>query len=112
MADNDTPVHVNGAREFQSLVQNEDTVLVDFYADWCGPCKMMEPAVEQVAASVDATVAKVDIDANPRVAAAYGVQSVPTLLVFAGGEAVDRAVGAMDANQLRGFVERNQTPRA
>ncbi|TQR21944.1 hypothetical protein C9J85_19490 [Haloferax sp. wsp5] len=71
----------------------DDVVLVDFYADWCGPCKQLEPAVERIAAGTAATVAKVDIDANQQLAAKYGVRSVPTLLLFVDGEPVERLVG-------------------
>jgi len=58
------PVYVDGRRELQDTVGDSDVVLVDFYADWCGPCKQLEPIVERIAAGADATVAKVDIDAN------------------------------------------------
>jgi len=99
------PVHVDGAEEFQDVVA-DGVVLVDFYADWCGPCKQLEPIVERVAAGTDATVAKVDIDASQGLAAQFGVRSVPTLLLFAGGEQVEQLVGLQQESQLRSLIER------
>jgi len=98
------PVHVNGTGELQETV-SDGVVLVDFYADWCGPCKQLEPVVERVAAGTDATVAKVDIDANQQLAAQYGVRSVPTLLLFADGEPVERLVGMQQEPQLRSLID-------
>lgn len=98
------PVEIEGARQFEQIIGGGEVVLVDFYADWCAPCRMMEPAVEGIAAESDVTVAKVDIDENPRVAAAYGVQSVPTVIVFRGGEPVQKSVGAKSKDQLLQLV--------
>jgi len=100
------PVHVDGVEAFQDVVNGDGVVLVDFYADWCGPCKQLEPIVESVAAGTDATVAKVDIDANQGLATQYGVRSVPTLLLFADGEAVEQLVGLQQEPQLRSLIER------
>jgi len=73
----DEPVHVEGQSQLDELVDTGGVVLADFYADWCGPCQMLEPVVEKLAAETDATVAKVDVDANQRLASAYGVRGVP-----------------------------------
>ncbi|EMA05132.1 thioredoxin [Haloarcula vallismortis] len=100
----DDPVHVHGAQELQNTV-DDGVVLVDFYAEWCGPCKQLEPVVERIAASTAATVAKVDIDANQQAAATYGIRSVPTLLLFADGEPVERLVGMQQEPQLRSLIE-------
>ena len=101
----DEPVPVESQAALQDTVSDSAVVLVDFYADWCGPCKQLEPVVERVAAGTDATVAKVDIDANQQIAAQYGVRSVPTLLLFADGEPVERLVGMQQAAQLRSLIE-------
>ena len=98
------PVHIHGTGELQDTV-DDGVVLVDFYADWCGPCKQLEPVVEHIAAGTAATVAKVDIDANQQLAAKYGVRSVPTLLLFADGEPVERLVGMQQEPQLRSLIE-------
>ena len=99
------PVHVTGTGELQETV-SDGVVLVDFYADWCGPCKQLEPIVERIAAGTEATVAKVDIDANQQLAAQYGVRSVPTLVLFADGEPVEQLVGVQQEPRLRSLVER------
>lgn len=83
--------------EFQSKVlQATEPVLVDFFATWCGPCKMLAPTLDAVAAEVAgrAKVYKVDVDQSPDVAARYGVMSVPTLILFKGGQPVKQMVGA------------------
>ncbi|MDZ7687738.1 MAG: thioredoxin [Halobacteriales archaeon] len=98
------PIETKNPREFQRLVEGNDRVLVDFYADWCAPCRAMEPAVEAVAEEGDVTVAKVNIDENQKVASAYGVRSVPTLVLFVGGEPAKKTVGAKSEAELRGFV--------
>jgi len=100
------PIHVDGQEELDVLVATHDVVLTDFYADWCGPCRMLEPIVRSLAAETDATVAKVDVDANQRLARAYGVRGVPTLVLFAGGEQVEELVGVQGEDQLRSLVER------
>ncbi len=99
------PVHVDGRTDLEGIVADHDVVLVDFYADWCGPCQLLEPVVEQVAAETDGTVAKVDIDADQELAAEYGVRGVPTLLLFADGEPVERLVGMQEEARLRSLVE-------
>ena len=99
------PVPVAGTAELSETVSERSVVLVDFYADWCGPCQMLEPVVESIAAETDATVAKVDVDANQGLAAEYGVRGVPTLLLFADGEPVERLVGMQDESRLRSVIE-------
>ena len=99
------PVHVTGPDHLDELIGDGGVVLVDFYADWCGPCKMIEPIVERVAAETDATVAKVDVDSQGALASRYQVQGIPTLYLFADGEQVERLVGAKDEGTLRSLVE-------
>jgi len=103
----DEPIHVEGRAELDDLVADGGVVLADFYADWCGPCQMLEPIVETLAAETDATVAKVDVDANQQLAGAYGVRGVPTLVLFAGGDPVERLVGMQDRETLFGLVEQH-----
>jgi len=104
-ASTNEPLHVDGQAQLDDIVAENDVVLTDFYADWCGPCQMLEPIVETLAAETDATVAKVDVDANQQLAAAYGVRGVPTLVLFADGEPVERLVGMQDEARLRSVVE-------
>jgi thioredoxin 1 len=99
------PIYVDGQTDLDKLVAESEVVLADFYADWCGPCQMLEPVVETLAAETDAAVAKVDVDANQQLAAAYGVRGVPTLVLFAGGEQVEEIVGVQSEEQLRSLVE-------
>ncbi|AZQ13537.1 co-chaperone YbbN [Halorubrum sp. PV6] len=100
------PIEVDGPEAFRRVVDEHDVVLVDCYADWCGPCQMMEPTIEALASDTDAAVAKVDVDANPGIAQQLGARSIPTLLVYAGGEAVDRFMGAQDRATLESAIER------
>jgi thioredoxin 1 len=98
------PVHVDGAAALQEIVDEYDVVLVDFYADWCGPCKMLEPTVKELAAETDVTVAKVDVDRNQQLAAQYQVQGVPTMMFFADGDPVERIVGVRSKEELAGLI--------
>ena len=103
----DHPVEVGSAEEFQRLVGEHDVVLVDCYADWCGPCQMMEPTVESLAAETDAVVAKVDVDGLPGLAQQLGARGVPTFLLYADGDPVDRFVGAQDRTTLETAIANN-----
>ncbi|MBL7944960.1 MAG: thioredoxin [Flavobacteriales bacterium] len=91
---------------FQDLINGEKPVLVDFFAEWCGPCKMMAPILDEFKGLVGdrATVIKVDVDKNPGAAQAFGVRGVPTLIVFKGGQQVWRRSGVMSAAQLHQVV--------
>jgi len=98
------PIQLGDAADFESVIAGYDVVLVDFYADWCGPCQMMEPTLETVAAETDAAVLKVDVDQFQQLAGTYQVQGIPTLLVFVDGELADRMVGVQSEDQLRAAV--------
>jgi thioredoxin 1 len=98
------PVRVDEPADLGTLTADHDVVLVDFYADWCGPCQMLEPVVEEIAATTDAVVAKVDVDRHQQLAAEYGVQGVPTMFLFADGEPVERLVGMQNAETLRSLI--------
>jgi thioredoxin 1 len=93
---------------FEELVLNSDKpVLVDFWAEWCGPCRMVGPVVEEIAGEYagKAVVGKVDVDANPNIAAKFGIRSIPTLLYFKGGEKIDTVVGAVPKGTLTTKLE-------
>jgi thioredoxin 1 len=98
------PVHVRSREHLRELVGDGSVVLVDFYADWCGPCKMLEPTVEALARETPATVAKVDVDVQSALATEYGVRGIPMLLLFADGEPVERVTGVRDRETLEGLV--------
>ena len=101
----DTPLHIDGEAHLESVVDEHDVVLVDFFATWCGPCQMLEPVLETLAAETDAVIAKVDVDQHQVLASEYGVRGVPTLLLFADGEQVDQHVGALPADRLRQLID-------
>ena len=100
----DSPVHVESTEHFAELTGDLDVVLVDFYADWCGPCQQLEPIVEEVAATTDAAVAKVDVDHHQELAGQYGVRGVPTMVLFSEGEVVEQMVGVRTEDQLKNTV--------
>jgi len=101
------PIHVDSTDHFNEVVDTHDVVMVDFHADWCGPCKMLEPIVEELAAETDAAIAKVDVDAHQQLASQYQVRGVPTVIVFAGGEVAEQVVGVRDQSHYRSLLERH-----
>lgn len=93
---------------FDATINGEKPVLVDFWATWCGPCRMLAPVVESVAAdhADTLTVGKVDVDADPELAMRFGVMNIPTLLMFKNGELVDKRVGYMPKAELEAMVNK------
>ncbi|WP_096391393.1 thioredoxin [Halopenitus persicus] len=102
----DDPIQYEGG-SFEDALAGHDLVLVDFYADWCGPCKMLEPILEDVAATTAATVLKVDADVYQSLTSQYGVRGLPTMLLFRDGEPVERLVGAQNEERLRSVIDRH-----
>ena len=94
-------------QNFQTEVLSSDqTVLVDFYADWCGPCKMLSPVVDEMSEELsDCKVVKLNVDEAPNLAARYNVMSIPTLMVFRQGEAVDRSVGVQSKRHILNMLK-------
>lgn len=100
--------HVSKDSFEQQVLQSDKPVIVDFYADWCGPCKRLAPIFAELSDEVEgASFVKVDIEAEPDLAAQYSVQSIPTLIVFKDGQPVDRVMGLMPKDELRKVVEQH-----
>jgi thioredoxin 1 len=98
---------MEGNQSFGDLINGSKPVVVDFFAEWCGPCKMMPPILKELKSMVgdNATIIKIDVDKNPNVAAAYNIQGVPTIMIFKNGKVMYRQSGVVQAKQLKMAVD-------
>ena len=101
------PVPINDSDFDQTVLQSEKPVLVDFWATWCGPCRMVAPIVDELADEYDGRISfvKLDVDQNPKTAAKYGIMSIPTLLIFKKGEPASHIVGFRPKEELKRNLE-------
>ncbi len=104
-------LYLSDANFSSEILQSVQPALVDFYADWCGPCRALAPIVEEIAQELSGRlkVAKLDVDQNQETALKYGVQSIPTLIIFKGGQEVDRLIGYMSKSKLLSKIEPHLT---
>lgn len=99
-------VKIDNSNFDAGVLNAAEPVVVDFWAEWCGPCKMIAPALEEISAEVGdkVKIAKVNIDENPEIAARFGIRSIPTLMMFKGGEVADMKVGALPKSALSSWI--------
>jgi len=102
------PINVTDDTFDEEVINSDVPVLVDFWADWCAPCKIIAPIVEELAGEYDGKIkfAKLDVDTNPKVATTYGIRGIPTLLIFKDGSPVDQVVGAVPKGTLKSHLDK------
>jgi thioredoxin 1 len=102
-------IHVTSKSWDADVMNSNLPVLVDFWAEWCGPCRMVGPAVEQLSQTMNGKikVAKINVDENQEIATKYGIQSIPSLLLFKGGKEIGRTIGAAPKESYQKFIEQS-----
>jgi thioredoxin 1 len=105
-------IEINAANFDQEVLQSREPVLVDFWAEWCGPCKMLGPALDEIATEQAGRVkvGKVNVDTNRELAERFGIQSIPTLLYFVGGKVLDQTIGAVSKRMIMAKLEKLAAP--
>ncbi len=108
MAKDESLVHLTDSNFDDEVLKSEKPVLVDFWAPWCGPCRAIGPIVEELADAYRdrVKIAKLNIDENPKIATIYGVMSIPTLILFKNGSAMDKLVGLSPKERLEGLIKK------
>ena len=103
------PIHINNQNFESEVIQSEIPVVVDFWATWCGPCLMVAPVLEELANEYEnrIKVCKLDVDDNRDTAGAYGIQSIPTIMIFKGGKMVDRLIGAVPKSEFKKMIDKH-----
>ena len=99
-----TLIYLNNLHDFNCMIKSS-TCIIDFYADWCGPCKMLAMEIEKVASEIDIDIVKVNVDEEEEIARKYGVMSIPTLILFENGQELKKTIGFMPKERIKEFIE-------